>query len=118
MSLLLQSLVTFAVVCASLLVNSNSHRNGDSGYKSEPCGHDPNSFDPPDESSTSREGRYEAGRSTGAILSWIFGQGARAATSRSKVFLAVALNSLHDLISRHDTRPIQATESRPPRGLA
>ena len=46
MSLPLQSLVIFAVVCASLLVNSNSHRNGDSGYKNESCGHDPNSFDP------------------------------------------------------------------------
>jgi hypothetical protein len=62
MSLLLQSLVIFAVVCASLLVNSNSHRNGDSGYKNEPCDHDPDSFEPPDESSTSRERRYEAGR--------------------------------------------------------
>ena len=38
--------------------------------------------------------------------------------TRLITFFAVALTSLHDLISRHDTRPIQATESRPPRGLA
>jgi hypothetical protein len=25
---------------------------------------------------------------------------------------------LHEVVSRHDTRPIQTTESRPPRGLA
>ena len=38
--------------------------------------------------------------------------------ARVITFLAVALTSLHDLISRHDTRPIQTTESRPPPGLA
>jgi hypothetical protein len=75
MSLLLQSLVIFAVVCASLLVNGNSHRNGDSGYKNEPCGHDPNSFESPDESSTSRESRAtRRGVARAQSLSWIFGQ--------------------------------------------
>ena len=38
--------------------------------------------------------------------------------TRLITFFAVALTSLHDLISRHNTRPIQTTESRPSRGLA
>ena len=35
-----------------------------------------------------------------------------------KVFFVVELTGFHEIVSRHDTRPIQTTESRPPRGLA
>jgi hypothetical protein len=43
------------------------------------------------------------------------------ATSRSitkSVVRGGADTGLHEVVSRHDTRPIQTTESRPPRGLA
>ena len=35
-----------------------------------------------------------------------------------KVFFAVELTGFHEVVSRHDTRPIQTTASRPSRGLA
>jgi hypothetical protein len=35
-----------------------------------------------------------------------------------KVFFAVELTDFHEVVSRHEARPIQTTESRPPRGLA
>ena len=40
------------------------------------------------------------------------------APTRQAVFFAVELTGFHEVVSRHDTRPIQTTESRPPRGLA